>query len=213
MFRINISLKIKVFLFFLTVIFKNKLIKIEMKISSKAKKIHLYKNFESRLSLFFNFLLMKKLLLMFSLVFSNGENLINNFKLKNYRLISEKTLFLLRTIFKNFLNSFVKNIKINNIINIRNDIDIHDIITNINFSDLFISVEEIFFFRKLKFLNLKTNLYIMKKCKSIQPKQHLIKFSLLKIKEKKKNNFYSGLRFFDLLRYKYTYRLKYINGN
>jgi hypothetical protein len=184
-----------------------------MKKSSKAKKIHSYKNFESRLSLFFNLLIMKKLLLIFSLIFSNDENLINNFKLKNYRLISEKTLFLLRNIFKNFLNSFVKNIKINNIINIKNDIDIHDIITNINFSDLFNSVEEIFFFRKLKFVDLKNNLYIMKKCKNVHLKQSLIKFSLLKIKEKKKNNFYSGLRFFDLLKYKYIYRLKYIKGN
>ena len=183
-----------------------------MKISSKAKekKIYHYKNFESRLSLFFNLLLMKKLFLIFPLIFSNCENLSNNFIFKNYRLISEKTLLLLSNIFKNFLNIFVKNIKINNIINIKNDIDIHDIITNINFSDLFISVEEIFFFRKLKFVNLKNNLYIIKKCKDIPSKKSLINFSLLKIKEKKKNNFYSGIRFFDLLRYKYIYRLKYI---
>jgi hypothetical protein len=179
-----------------------------MKKNSKVKKSQTLKNFENRLSFFFNLLLMKKLLMTVFLIFNEGKNLNNSFKYRNYRLISEKTLFLLSNIFKNFFNNFVKNIKLNNIINIRNDIDIHDIITNVNFFDLFNSVEEIFFFRKLKFVNLKNNLYIMKDSKKI-----LKNFSLLKIKEKKKNNFYFGLRFIELLKYKYIYRLKYIKKN
>jgi hypothetical protein len=88
-----------------------------MKAKVQKQKRFIFIKILSRLSIFFNLLGYEKTITNFFFNFyDNNENLINNFKLKNYRLISEKTLFLLRNIFKSFLNSFGKNIKINKII-------------------------------------------------------------------------------------------------
>ena len=177
--------------------------------NEKIKSIFYYSNFDEKILIFFNILIKEKLCHFFDCSYNHFYNINNNFNFQKYQLFSRKTLLLLTTVFKNFFVDFSKYFKINKKINSKNCIDIHDIILSLNFCEFFNSVEEIFFFGKLKYRKRNNYIYAFKKNKINYFNNNYAIFSIKKKREKKKNNFYSGFRFFNPLKYKYMYRINY----
>nr|UXY88001.1 hypothetical protein CcurKRNrm3_p142 [Cryptomonas curvata] len=180
-----------------------------LSIKKNAKNIFSNQKIDSKNAIFFNLLVKKKL---FNYLFSYGylKDLNYNCTFDELYLVSKQTLIILTNIYKNFFYEFGKYIKINKVLHTKNCVDIHDIITSINFLEIFNSVDEIFFFRKLMLPNLKNDLYKLKNCKNEYFNKKFSGSDLVKIKEKKKISFYSGFRFFNILKYKYLYRLRHL---